>query len=200
MDAWNRGDRPDVDDHLARVPEGERGELAEQLTTFLAFAPTPDYSEETLAQIRAEAPVAEALGAAGRRGGLLPSLLGRFRERLSLSTPELAASVVEELSLRPDQKQKAAGYLERLERGELEPARVSRRVFEALGRVFGVPPEELEGAGDIGRWGPRPAPVFRADGDAARVAGRHLEVLADALEAPGAGGRDEVDDLFLGGR
>jgi hypothetical protein len=29
---------------------------------------------------------------------------------------------------------------------------------------------------------------------------RHLEILAEALEAPGGAGRDEVDDLFLGGR
>jgi hypothetical protein len=44
------------------------------------------------------------------------------------------------------------------------------------------------------------APVFRADEDAAAAAGRHLEVLADALAAPGGEPRDEVDDLFLGGR
>ena len=44
------------------------------------------------------------------------------------------------------------------------------------------------------------APVFRADEDAAARTGRHLEVLADALAAPGGEARDEVDDLFLGGR
>jgi hypothetical protein len=42
--------------------------------------------------------------------------------------------------------------------------------------------------------------MFRADEAAAARAERHLDVLADALAAPGAKGRDEVDELFLGGR
>ena len=42
--------------------------------------------------------------------------------------------------------------------------------------------------------------MFRAGEDAADASRRHLELLGDALEAPGGEGRDEVDDLFLGGR
>ena len=84
------------------------------------------------------------------------------------------------------------------------PRGVSRRVFDALARVFEIPRSQLEGAGDLSRWLPAPAPaaapVFRADKDAARAVGAHLDVLADALQAPGDAGRDEVDDLFLGGR
>jgi hypothetical protein len=45
IDAWNAGRRPDVDDYLARVDESERGELADALTAFLRFAPTPGYSD-----------------------------------------------------------------------------------------------------------------------------------------------------------
>ena len=205
IDAWNAGHRPDVDDYIARVPADEQGELTEDLLEFMAFAPTPAYSEEALAAIRAEPVVAETLSAAAGRSGLLPTLLGRLRERFGMTTDDVAGQLVGELGLPEDRTPKTAGYLERLEQGNLEPARVSRKVFEALGKVFRVPANELEGAADVGGFSAivrarAAAPVFRADEDAAAAAGRHLEVIADALAAPGAGPRDEVDDLFLGGR
>jgi transcriptional regulator with XRE-family HTH domain len=200
VDAWNAGRRPDVDDHLARAPEGERSELAEELLAFLSFAPTPSYGDAELAAIRAEPIVAGALAAAGERGGLLPALLPRLRESRSLTTSALAAELIGALGLARDREEKTAAYLRRLEGGELEPARVSRRVFEALARVLGVPRAELEGAGDLSRWGPAAAPVFRADEHAAEAVSPHLELLADALATPGGADRDEVDDLFLGGR
>lgn len=198
IDAWNAGQRPDVDDYLARADEPERGELAEQLMSFLSGAPTPEYSDEALASIRAE-----ALAASSEGTGLFPALLARLRGRFGMTTNDVAGELVAQLELRKDQQAKTAGYVERLEHGELEPTRVSRRVFEALGRMFRVPREQLEGAADMSGWARRaaaPAPVFRAEKEAAADVSRHLEVLADALEAPGAGGRDEVDDLFLGGR
>ena len=206
IDAWNAGERPDVDDFLERVPAGEQSELADLLMSFLSFAPTPNYSHDALAAIRAEPMVAAALAAAGERAGLLPMLLASLRERLALTTPELAAKLVSALELPSEKAPKTASYLERLEHGELEPTRVSRRVFDALGRLFGVPRAELEGAGDLSRWALPPvapaaaAPVFRAEDDAAEAIAPHLELLADALAAPGGVERDEVDELFLGGR
>ena len=199
IDAWNAGKRPDVDDYVARVPEDEQAALSEELLAFLTFAPTPEYSEEALASITAEAAATDA-----ERTGVLAALLARLRERLALSTADVAGELVGELGLRPEQVPKTAGYLDRLEQGKLEPSRISRRVFAALGKLFGVPSSELEGAADRGGWRRAPiaqaAPVFRADENAAASAGRHLEVLADALTAPGSDQRDEVDDLFLGGR
>lgn len=204
VDAWNAGERPDVDDYIARVPEGERAELAEQLVAFVSIAPTPEYSDEALEVIRAEPIVAETLAAANERAGLLPALLAGLRRRSAMSTEQVADELVGLLGLQPEHQPKTAGYLDRLERGELEPARVSRRVFEALARLLGVARDELEGAGDMGGWraapAMAPAPVFRARKDAAVDVRRHLEVLADALATPGGEDRDEVDDLFLGGR
>jgi len=198
MDAWNAGERPDVDDYLARVPTAQREELAEQLMTFLSFAPTPAYSEATLAEIRAEPVVVAALRAASGRAGLLPALIGRLRARLGLSTEQLAGELVRELGLAEKHAAKTTSYLDRWERGELASAPVSRRVFDGLARSLQVPRVELEGAADAG--GRAPAPVFRADGDAAQATAPYLELLADALEAPSDAERDEVDDLFLGGR
>jgi transcriptional regulator with XRE-family HTH domain len=202
VDAWNAGRRPDVDDYLARVDENERDELANALMAFLRFAPTPEYSEETLAEVRADPIVAEALAAASGRAGLLPSLFVRLRVRLGLSNADVAGELVQSLSLPADRAPKAASYLDRLERGELEPSRISGRVFDALARVFGVPRSELEGAGDVGGWiAPgAPATAFRASDDAADAAAPHLDLLAKGLTTPGDAARDEVDDLFLGGR
>ena len=202
IDDWNAGRRPDVDDYLARVPEGERDELADQLMSFLTFAPTPEYSDEALKAIRAEPIVAEALSASESRAGVLPSLLVRLRTRLGLSNAEVASSLVQSLELPGDRAPKTASYLERLEQGDLEPSRVSVRVFDALARLFGVPRSELEGAGDVGAWAApaAPAAAFRASDEAADAVAPHLDLLAKGLATPGDAARDEVDDLFLGGR
>ena len=162
VDAWTAGRRPDVDDYLALVHEADREELAAELAAFLRFAPTPEYSDEALETIRADPIVAEALSAAGGRAGLLPALFMRLRARLGLSNAEVAGELVQSLSLPADRAPKTASYLDRLERGELEPSRISGRVFDALARVLGVPRSELEGAGDVGGWAAPAAEIGRA--------------------------------------
>ena len=206
IDAWNAGQRPDVDEYIARVPEEERAAFSDELLSFLSLAPMPEYSDAAMAAIEAEPALIEALHTSTGKTSLLPGLLKRLRERIGMSTADVAGELVDELGLADDQKPKTAGYREQLEEGRLEPSRVSRRVFDALGRIFGLGGSELEGAADAGGWTPVPAPaasvapVFRAKRGAAELAGHHLEVIADALAAPGGEPRDEVDELFLGGR
>ena len=172
-----------------------------ELLAFLAFAPTPSYGAAELAAIRAEPIVAEALAAAGERGGLLPALLPRLRERRSLSTAQLAAELVAALGLARDREAKTAGYLERLERGELEPARVSRRVFDALARVLGVAPARARGRRRPERLGAAP-PRRRSAPTPTRPrrSARTWSCSPTRSPRPAAQDRDEVDDLFLGGR
>jgi hypothetical protein len=204
IDAWNAGERPDVDDYLARVPEDERGRLADDLIAFLSFAPTPEYSEAAMEAIRAEPWLAAARERADERGGVLAALLSGFRTRFGMSTADVASDLVVKLGLSKQQEPKTAAYLERLEHGELEPSRVSWRVFDALASILRLRRDELEGAGDVTSWhslrAPAAAPVFRAERAAARDVAEDLDVLADALASPGGEERDEVDDLFLGGR
>src|SRR4051794_29146888 len=90
IDAWNAGERPDVDDYIARVPTEEQAALGEELLAFVTLAPTPSYSDEALQAIRAEPAVAAALTGETERGGLFGALFARMRERLGLSAAEVA--------------------------------------------------------------------------------------------------------------
>ena len=97
----------------------------------------------------------------------------------------------------PDSEPKTRDYLERLEAGELEPRGLSGRLLDGLARLLEVPRTALEGAGGFGAPA-RARALFRAEGPRAGSARDDLDVLADALAAPG-GGWDEVDELFRGG-
>jgi transcriptional regulator with XRE-family HTH domain len=184
IDAWNQGHRPRVREYLARLPDGpERDELAEQITSWLEVAPTPSYDEETRDEIRREPIVASVLS------GPVPAL----RARAGLSISELAAGLIERLALNRHDIPRAAGYLERLESGDLDPTRISRRLLEALGALLGVPGRELAV--------PRPAAgaIFRAESDAADRARNDIEVLSRAAMTPAPPPMDELDRLFMGG-
>src|SRR4051794_36083931 len=103
IDAWNAGERPDVDDYIARVPTEERNALGEELATFLTFAPTPAYSDAALSAIRGEIPEGAA-----EQAGVFGALFGRVREQLGLSTAQVAADLVGELELSESQTAKTA--------------------------------------------------------------------------------------------
>jgi hypothetical protein len=130
IDDWNAGRRPQVDAYLERVPEDERAALADQLMTWLEVAPTPAYDGKTRAEIRSE-PVARAsIDAMASEAGLWPELLPRLRERASLSVRELAGKLVAAIGLGSNAEPKTSDYLDQLERGSLDPARVSQTVIE----------------------------------------------------------------------
>jgi hypothetical protein len=194
IDAWNAGDRPEADAYIARADEADRDELASEIVAFISFAPTPSYSDETLSTIEAEVPELP-------QRGVLASLLQAARRRVGLGSSDLAAALVADLDLPESAQTKTASYLERLETGDLDGARVSRKVFDALGRLLRVPREQLEGAADLPAWtAAAAAPVFRASEPPMPAAARSIDLLADALATPGKARRDEVDELFLGGR
>jgi transcriptional regulator with XRE-family HTH domain len=185
IDAWNAGHRPRVREYLARLPDGpERDELAEQLTSWLEVAPTPSYNEQTRLAIRSDPIVAGALA------GPVPAL----RARAGLSISELAARLIERLSLNRADTPRAAGYLEQLENGALDTSRLSRRLLDALGSVLGVPGNALASP-------PRPAAgaIFRAAADAGDWVREDIEVLSAAAMAPAPSPMDELDRLFTGG-
>ena len=188
IDAWNAGRRPRVRDYLARLPDGPaRDELADAITDWLSVAPTPAYSEGTREEIRAE--VARALEPARLRGAgdaglaLAPA---RLRERAGLSTRELAARVARAFGVADVERTEA--YLVRLEAGELDPARVSRRLQDALAGLLGGTPALRPAGGTL----------FRAE-DADATVRFDIELLSRAALSPAPSPMDELDRLFTGG-
>jgi transcriptional regulator with XRE-family HTH domain len=202
IEAWNAGRRPRVLEYLARVPEGPaRDELAERLSTWLQLAPTPDYDDATRAQIRSEPVVERVLAAAGEEAGLWPVVIPRLRERAGLSVRELARRIVERFGLRGADEDRAAAYLERMERGELEPSRVSPRLLDALGEALGASGRTLSEAAQLGSR-LRPASggaLFRTDAEADERVARDIEELSRAAMTPAPAPLDELDRLFTGG-
>jgi hypothetical protein len=204
IDAWNAGRRPRVRDYLDRVPEGEaRDELAGSLSTWLEHAPTPAYDAAVRAEIRASPAVQAAFAAAGG-DGTWASALPALRERAGLDLRGLASKLVERLGWAGDtaRADRAAGYLGEMERGDLGPDRVSRRLLDALGGVLGVTGAALA---DLGAAVLAPPPsaapgatLFRADEAAPGDVAAEIAFLSEAAlseEEP----MDELDRLFLGG-
>ena len=203
VDAWNAGRRPRVGDALRRVPPGpDRDELADRLGAWLEVAPEPDHDPATRAAIRAEPAVARVLAAADAEGGLWPAVLPSLRERAGLSVRDVAAALVARFGLRRDDEPRTAAYVEQLERGDLAPEGVSRRLLGALGELLGAGAGTLADAGRLG-GALRPASaggvLFRAQGDVDERFAEDLEALSRAAMAPAPAPMDEVDRLFTGG-
>jgi transcriptional regulator with XRE-family HTH domain len=195
IDAWNAGRRPDVAAWLARVPEGDRDELAARLEAWLAIAPTPEYDAPTRAAIAAEPALRAALAAAAEQRAPLSARLPALRQRAGLAVRDVARRLVAVFGLGDDEA-RAAEYLDRLERGELDPARLSGRLLAALAAILGAGRDELA---------PGPPAVaaglafFRADEDAAEWLASDIDALSRAALAPAPAPLDELDRLFVGG-
>lgn len=198
IDAWNRGERPDVDTYLERASEDTRDDLADQIGFFLLHAPTPIYSDEARAAIRSHPAVQQVMGALDGEAGLWPLLLPRLRDRARLRRDEVVAKLSEALGIQ-GKEAKTRRYLHDMEIGALDPRGVSQKVLDALGSILGVSGDELARAGDFPTLGGGPVPAaayYRA-----RLVEEEMLDVAPALATPGTEDEpDEVDRLFTGGR
>jgi transcriptional regulator with XRE-family HTH domain len=203
IDAWNAGRRPRLRDYLARVPDGtQRDDLADQITTWLEVAPTPDYDAATRAEIRAEPVVQEIFEAVGADSGLWPQLVPRLRERRGWSIAQLAERLVGRFGLAGEDADRTAAYVTQLERGELEPTRLSRRLIDALGDLLGASPGTLTDAAGLTTMLRAPSmgsALMRADEQPEQEFLKDIELLSRAAMRPAPAPMDEVDRLFLGG-
>ena len=120
--------------------------------------------------------MAGVLRAADELAGSWPQLVSRLRARAGLSVRDVAARIVERFGLRSEDTGRTEGYLEQLERGALEPSRVSYRLLDVLGRD--------------GRRG-RARAARRRHVRCGPAAGRRRRAAA--------AGEDELDRLFTGG-
>ena len=209
IDSWNAGRRPDIDEHLELVPQEERDGLLEDITSFISWAPTPDYDDDALAAIRAEPAVASAFDSYEQGVSPFPSLLERWRARAALSTSDVASRLVEKLGLAREREAKTQAYVEQLEAGKLSPDGLTSRLLEALSDVLAVPRRRFDALGGLGGatvravGAPPPAAapaMFRAMTDAAETVSEDLDLMAAGMAAKSERDWDEVDELFRGGR
>ena len=130
IDAWNAGRRPDVDAFLERAAPEDRDELASQLETWLELAPTPDYDEPTRQSIASEPALLAALTPPPRCARRSPSDCRRCASARAWRSAMSPAGLTQLFEL--DDEQRAAAYLEQIERDELDERRLSRRLLDAL--------------------------------------------------------------------
>lgn len=194
IEDWNAGQRPAVEDFLSQADAVERDELADQISTFLAFAPTPRFEETTIDELLSAPPVEAAARAFAAEAGAWPTLLPRLRAQAGLSLRDLASRVLRASDLGDRGLDKTEQRLGEMERGDLDASSVSARIIDVLGQVLGI------NSADLTRTGMPAAAagaLYRREvgGDVAEG----LDLLADALAAPMPQGEwDEVDELFFG--
>jgi transcriptional regulator with XRE-family HTH domain len=195
IDAWKAGRRPDVEAYLARVPEPKRDQLARQLAAWLEIAPTPDFDEQTRSAIAREPALRAALAAAAAVRSPLSERLPTLRARAGLAVRDVARRLVAIFDV--EDEARAADYLERIERDEIDPRRLSRRLLDALAAILGADPDQLAprpaAPGAAGQW------FFRAEEDADKWIAEDIDALSRAALAPAPEPMDELDRLFLGG-
>ncbi len=194
--AYRAGEEPGGHDYVARAAPAERPLLESLIDAFLDAAPVPSgappaaFRDDPLAQ-RVMARVEPAL----RTHETWETVLPAARHAAEITRSTLVSRLAGVLGV-GDREDRVAAYYHRMESGTLDPAGVSDRVLAALERVVGVPAQRLR---DVGaRRGPG------ALGSGA-VFARTTHALEDRAAPPTAAepvapeGRDEVDELFLGG-
>ena len=95
-----------------------------------------------------------------------------------------------------DDEPRAAKYLKQIERGELDPGRLSGRLLDALAAILGADRDQLAAGPPAFAAGQA---FFRAEEDADRWIAEDIDALSRAALAAAPEPMDELDRLFLGG-
>jgi hypothetical protein len=183
------GKGTDVAPYLSQLEGADRRELEALIDGFLARGARPTYSPEAFAAAQAS-PLAQRV--MGSLTETWPLLLPRARDEAGILRSELVTRLAEALGV-GGRRDKVERYYHQMERGLLDPTRVSDRVLAALGEIVGVSKERLRAAA-------RPVTPPPAGPAFARVA-RRMAASAPvaAPSAPEPPEWDEVDELFRGG-
>lgn len=197
IDDWKAGRRPDAGAYLQRAPEGERGELARQISTWLELAPSPAFDDETRAQIEAEPVLVAARQRVAELRQPLAARLPTLREQAGLGLRDVARRICAAFGVGDEGR--AEAYLRQLEGGELDAGRLSGRLLDALASILGADREHLVPGPAAAAAGGQA--FFRAEEDAERWIEGDIDALSRAALAPAPDGppMDELDRLFLGG-
>ena len=196
IDEWNGGERPSVRRYLELVGnDRDRAQLAGQITTFLDIAPIPPYPPKSLDDVRDGRIVDAAVAAFSTERSGWSTLFPRWRAAAGLTLEQLADRVLESAGLIGANRQKAAGYLDSMERGAMDSRTTSRHAMSAVANALGVNFGDLVLAGQPA-GATASGPLFRSVAADVSEIGDRLAALTDALLAPDT--LDPVDQLFLG--
>src|SRR5690348_8038114 len=112
-EAWNAGERPRVDDYVARASPGEQDELAGLIRAFLEIAPKPRYTKEQLKEIESD-PIVQQIGALVESpAGLWPTLLPRLRNRVKLTREQVVEALAAALGVQNRERKVQLYYQDR---------------------------------------------------------------------------------------
>jgi hypothetical protein len=137
------------------LPTRTLGTLADQISTFLSYAPTPRYDEAATAQLLDEPSVQSAATAVEAEGSACgPSLRGF---ECGLDSPRASGGGGSRgAGLGDEGRDKAARHPDAMECGELDATTVSDRLLAVLSRLLRMNPADLVRTGMPGA-GPAPA-------------------------------------------
>ena len=171
-DAYARGERPRARDFLDRADGADVARLEELIDHFLGAVPVGEASVDESALVHAWL------------GGESPLL--ELRTRRGLKRADVVGALAAALGL--DQTEKLRRRYHELETGQLEPAGIDRRVWEALAETLKARVEELAAWARPARPFERDVAYFRMPASAAPP---DLALLRAREPEP-----DEVDALF----
>jgi len=194
LDDLRAGRVEQVDHYLELVPASERAQLADLLAMYFASRRHPVRHEvppATYERILATLDrVTERVG----QSGTLPGLLAELRRTRGLRRQEVTRALCQLLNLGEDALVQLEREYHRLETGQLDGRRLSRRLLEALGQIFRMPVDDLAAAS---------VPLAEQTPRAARGFARSKGAVTAAMHAPSAQPEKhdpEVRALFYGGR
>ena len=81
VDAWNEGERPDVDDYAPQIPDDERSDFLRMVSLFLEAAPSPPLTDEQREQVRAQPAFQRSVELAESSEGFWSTLLPQLARR-----------------------------------------------------------------------------------------------------------------------
>ena len=194
------GGAADPLEYLERVDEGvDRRELEALIDAYLEHAPRAGFDREVFEASRAPAVVAAIEQELDARGTTWATLLPRLRAQAQIKRADLVARLAERLGVR-GREDKVHRYYNAMEHEQLDPARISPRVFEALAGLVGTTADALR------RAAPKPDDRLLQAAPPAFARSAPWETDADAVAAAPAPAAsvsppewDDVDQLFRGG-
>jgi transcriptional regulator with XRE-family HTH domain len=194
LDDLQAGRAEDVDRYLERVPTSGRAQLADLLAMYFASRRRPLRKDVPPASYERVLATLDRIAQKAGRSGTLPGLLTELRRTRGLRRPDVTRAICQLLDLSDEAIAQLEREYHRLETGQLDGRRLSRRLLEALAQVFRIPIDDLAAASvPLPRDSALPAQRFARSTDAFTAAAHREQLRPTQADS-------EVRALFYGGR